>query len=478
MARFSGGSGGGEGTPGPEGPAGADALWNFRGAYSGGAAYAVGDVATYNGQTWYRLNSNGGNVGDTPAEGTFWTLIAAEGDAANTGDITFDGVKIIGAGTASGDGQSNSTMQLVPDPDLYGTDQYLIIDPTNPNHIHIRAGGTQDESNADLILGGERNNVYIEDDARNVSISTRPATVVNTYTNLNPTGNTSFVVSNTANIYVGDTAVYAEGGLIITVDSVTADSPEAGLQTITANLDGTPAIFVGGAAHIFTHEETWNNSWQFRSDGVLLGPAMGSLAVNGIFNNFNDSLYINSSEGVIIDSVGGEFLHDDNSPENQIATIGDVGASSATSFQSVRYTPTFTATGLTFTGTGATHPTYNSYYVKQGKLVSFVIEVNLSTVTNFGTGQYKLQLPFTPQFGFNHFTGWAWADPNVSPDIGTGHTIINADTAGVTDVLDLHYLKSAGGANSPIREGLFIQGTPVTLSTISKIYINGTYIAA
>ena len=246
------------------------------------------------------------------------------GADANTGDITFDGVKIIGAGTASGDGSNNSTMQLVPDPDLYGTDQYLIIDPTNPNHIHIRAGGTQDESNADLILGGERNNVYIEDDARNVSISTRPATVVNTYTNLNPTGNTSFVVSNTANIYVGDTAVYAEGGLIITVDSVTADSPEAGLQTITANLDGTPAIFVGGAAHIFTHEETWNNSWQFRSDGVLLGPAMGSLAVNGIFNNFNDSLYINSSEGVIIDSVGGEFLHDDNSPENQIATIGDV----------------------------------------------------------------------------------------------------------------------------------------------------------
>jgi hypothetical protein len=396
------------------------------------------------------------------------------GGNANTGDITFNGIQIIGAGTASGDGQSNSTMQLVPDPDLYGTDQYLIIDPTNPNHIHIRAGGTQDESDADLILGGERNNVYIEDDARNVSISTRPATVVNTYTNLNATGNTNFIVANAANIYVGDTAYYP-GGDTVTVDSVTPDSPSAGLQTVTANLNGTPALFVASAAHVFTHEETWNNSWQFRSDGVLLGPAMGSLAVNGIFNNFNDSLYINSSEGVIIDSVGGEFLHDDNSPENQIATIGDLD--NTVSNGMVRYSPTFTATGLAFTGSGATYPTYNSYYVKAGSMVSFVIEVNMSTVTNFGTGQYKLQLPFTPQFGFNHFTGWAWADPNVSPDIGTGHTIINADTAGVTDVLDLHYLKSAGGANSPIREGLFIQGTPVTLSTISKIYINGTYIA-
>ena len=166
-------------------------------------------------------------------------------------------------------------------------------------------------------------------------------------------------------------------------------------------------------------------------------------------------------------------------PAGADGSDGIDGASGTSGLEtSTRYSPVFTATGLAFTGSGATYPTYNSYYVKAGKLVSFVIEVNMSTVTNFGTGQLKLQLPFTPQFGFNHFAGWCWADPNVSPDIGTGHTIINADTAGVTDVLDLHYLKSAGGANSPIREGLFVQGTPVTMTTISKIYINGTYIAA
>jgi hypothetical protein len=96
MARFSGGAGG-EGTPGPEGPAGAngtngadgadgaDALWNFTGAYSGGAAYAVGDIATYDGQLWYRVNSNGGNVGDTPSAG-LWNLIAAKGAAGADGD--------------------------------------------------------------------------------------------------------------------------------------------------------------------------------------------------------------------------------------------------------------------------------------------------------------------------------------------------------------------------------------------------------
>jgi len=163
-------------------------------------------------------------------------------------------------------------------------------------------------------------------------------------------------------------------------------------------------------------------------------------------------------------------------PQGPTGATGPAGTSGLETW--TRYSPTFSATGLAFTGANGTYPTYNSYYVKAGKLVSFVIEVNLSTVTNFGTGQYKLQLPFTPAFGYNHFSGWVWADPNVDPDTGTGHTILNVDHAGITDVLDLHYLKQSGGANSPIREGLFLQGTPVTLSTISKIYVNGTYIAA
>lgn len=81
------GSTGDTGPTGPTGPNGAAALWNFTGAYSGGSAYAVGDVATYGGQTWYRINANGGNVGDTPSEGTFWTLLAAEGATGPTGPI-------------------------------------------------------------------------------------------------------------------------------------------------------------------------------------------------------------------------------------------------------------------------------------------------------------------------------------------------------------------------------------------------------
>jgi hypothetical protein len=56
---------------------------------------------------------------------------------------------------SSGDGEGYSTIELRPDTNLSANDQYLIIDPTQPQHIHIRAGGTQDDSNADLFLGGE-----------------------------------------------------------------------------------------------------------------------------------------------------------------------------------------------------------------------------------------------------------------------------------------------------------------------------------
>ena len=102
------------------------------------------------------------NSGDlTFPDGTTQTT-AFTGSVA-TGDITFDGVKIQGAGTASGDGNGYSTLELVPDTSLYVNNQYLVIDPTEPQHIHIRAGGTQDASTASLFLGGEKNNVRVID---------------------------------------------------------------------------------------------------------------------------------------------------------------------------------------------------------------------------------------------------------------------------------------------------------------------------
>jgi len=111
------------------------------------------------------------------------------GGSASTGLVTFDGIQIIGAGTASGDLAGNATLELVPDADLYNNDQYLIIDPTTPNHIHIRAGGNIDQSDAILILGGELAQVRVSNDDielgdtrdHSVSIKTYDAIGTNSY---------------------------------------------------------------------------------------------------------------------------------------------------------------------------------------------------------------------------------------------------------------------------------------------------------
>lgn len=58
-------------------------------------------------------------------------------------------------GESSGDGNNYTTLELHPDQSRSSSDQYVIIDPTAPNHIHIRAGGAIDNSGAELTIGGE-----------------------------------------------------------------------------------------------------------------------------------------------------------------------------------------------------------------------------------------------------------------------------------------------------------------------------------
>jgi hypothetical protein len=79
---------GSQGPTGPQGPQGIpgedgeDALWNFRGAFDSENSYAVGDVVTYLGQTWYCIVASGPN--STPGSGN-WTLLAAKGSQGDIG---------------------------------------------------------------------------------------------------------------------------------------------------------------------------------------------------------------------------------------------------------------------------------------------------------------------------------------------------------------------------------------------------------
>lgn len=99
--------------------------------------------------------------------------------------MMFDGVRthqkskvlspgvLYGSNADAGDGSTADTIKLIPDAAL-GSDQYIVVDPTfgEPGHIHIRAGGIQDSSGADLYLGGEQTFVRVSDTYDNVVIRT------------------------------------------------------------------------------------------------------------------------------------------------------------------------------------------------------------------------------------------------------------------------------------------------------------------
>jgi len=129
-------------------------------------------------------------------------------------------------GESSGDGSGFNTMRLVPDQQgLEDLDQYIILDPTAgaPGHIHIRAGGTQDNSLADLYLGGENSHVKI-------SAGLNPPVTVKANSNswifgtsgdltipgdIKGTSNTSIIVDNVvlfANVTVEQAQPYGPSG--------------------------------------------------------------------------------------------------------------------------------------------------------------------------------------------------------------------------------------------------------------------------
>jgi hypothetical protein len=185
---------------------------------------------------------------------------------------------------------------------------------------------------------------------------------------------------------------------------------------------------------------------------------------------------ISPDEDIIV-TLPGAMYKDSITEPNRYATISDIGDAGGVT-NAVRWSPTFQATGMTFTGSGITYPTYNSYYVRHSQLVTFNIAIDMTTVTNFGTGQFKVDLPFAPiPAAANHFSAWAWVNPALPPDELNGHIQMVADHLPSSQTLDMHWLLSTTANPKPIIETLLIQGSPVTFTTASKMYVNGTYIA-
>lgn len=276
------------------------------------------------------------------------------GGSADTGDITFSGVQIIGAGEASGDGNGYGTMELVPDSGLYGNDQYLIIDPTGPNHIHIRAGGEQDNSTAELIVGGEDTNLRIIDNYgyaglkgsyrynSSYSQSDWESAVLtgdefNTYVQVtNPApylieflNSSRFQVSNETSVRINlgeELQIFGlntnEGGLIIYLPFVEQVLEPVPVDTLYFYWTNTSRIAI---------DSNDDEEIDIRGNGIDV--RVGSTE-NIYVSADNRLILIGDSNVVISSNTGGHYLNDDENPANQIATVGDLPSGATGSFVS------------------------------------------------------------------------------------------------------------------------------------------------
>ena len=246
-----------------------------------------------------------------------------------TGDITFEGVKIIGAGTASGDGNGYGTIELVPDEGRYSSDQYLIIDPTAPNHIHIRAGGEQDAANADLILGAENTHVMVSDNNGTVSISSSNSGQELSILNEATEPSLGVVTYNLATLpSIGDT-VNVEG-TEYTVTEIDYTTEVEGQQIIYCD----DLVFAPQTTFTFI-SQSFPSTWSFEPSGILAGPAEGLIKTYGLYGVSDAPLTLIGPQGIVLDGeVGGVFLNNDSTPENEVATIGDLPTGATGTFVS------------------------------------------------------------------------------------------------------------------------------------------------
>ena len=150
---------------------------------------------------------------------------------------------------------------------------------------------------------------------------------------------------------------------------------------------------------------------------------------------------------------------------------GDAGASGADGEDAETVSETsFTVNGgslgtqPTFTGA----PLFSGTYVKTGPLVHFQIQVDMDNITNFGTGQYYVDLPFPAKYGYKFREG-CLHDVSANKDYAIGGHVYAGESR-----LNLGSTDTQSGTVFDIA---FDYNSPVTLSTADNFHISGTYIA-
>jgi hypothetical protein len=138
--------------------------------------------------------------------------------------------------------------------------------------------------------------------------------------------------------------------------------------------------------------------------------------------------------------------------------FGDVGGLTT---QIESYTPTWSGTGLAFTGTPAT-----GFYIKIGNLVQLQISVDFDNVSNFGTGQYSLTLPFPSKYHTDVYGGSVHDTVNQ----GVDHYSLKGHLSDGSSTFTIWNIKSSAADEA------FDNNSPINLTTADLFHMSFSYI--
>ena len=207
----------------------------------------------------------------------------------------------------------NNQLIIKPSPTSVD-DRYLIIEPTSPDDIHIRAGGASDESTANLRLGGEYNHVQVSDSDHSISFTTGVSSTNGWNINNNLwTFKTEELVAASEykhSFYLPTSAHIGQDGGIATWH---------GTVNFTGNLN------VAGSATFHNTEYTTTSSISVTNTGT--GPALvvnqtGEEAIAAFYDDNAIALYVDGKIG-----TAGNVGIGTETPNVKLTVFGDISAS-------------------------------------------------------------------------------------------------------------------------------------------------------
>ena len=137
------------------------------------------------------------------------------------------------------------------------------------------------------------------------------------------------------------------------------------------------------------------------------------------------------------------------------------GDSGGLTTQIKSYSPVWSGTGLAFTGTPAT-----GFYVKIGNFIQVQISVDFDNVSNFGSGQYSLTLPFPSKYHTDVYGGSIHDVVNQ----GVDHYSIKGHLTDGSSTFTIWNIKSSA-ADEP-----FDYNSPINLTTSDLFHMSFSYI--